>query len=92
MLNVHWGDKIQATYPAGIRVSGTDRPNFLADILASIRELNVNITSANAYSRKDTSAVCDFVIDVTDQSQLNSIIFAIRKVEGVYSVKRSNLA
>jgi GTP pyrophosphokinase len=92
LLNVHWGGKAQAAYPAGIRVKGTDRPNFLADILASIREMNINITSANAYSRKDASAICDFVIEVIDQSQLNSIIYAIRKVDGVYSVKRSNLA
>jgi GTP pyrophosphokinase len=92
LLTVNWGGKSQAAYPAGIRVKGNDRPNFLADILASIRELNVNITSANAYTRKDSSAICDFVIEVTDQSQLNTIIYAIRKVEGVDSVRRSNLA
>jgi guanosine-3',5'-bis(diphosphate) 3'-pyrophosphohydrolase len=91
LLSVHWGSKVQATYPAGIRVRGTDRPNLLADILASIREMNVNINAANAYSRKDTSAICDLIIQVTDQSQLNSIIYAIRKVDGVDSVKRSNL-
>ncbi len=91
LLSVHWGEKVQATYPAGVRVKGTDRPNFLADILASIRELNVNIAAANAYSRKDSTAVCDFLIEVNDQSQLNSIIYAIRKVDGVYSVKRSNV-
>ncbi|RJP26008.1 MAG: bifunctional (p)ppGpp synthetase/guanosine-3',5'-bis(diphosphate) 3'-pyrophosphohydrolase [Candidatus Abyssobacteria bacterium SURF_5] len=92
LLTVNWGGKIQASYPAGIRVKGTDRPHLLADILASIRELNVNINAANAYIRKDGSAVCDFVIEVTDQSQLNSIIYTIRKVDGVYSVKRSAVA
>lgn len=92
LLSVNWGGKSQAAYPAGIRVKGMDRPNFLADILASIRELNVNITSANAYTRRDSSAICDFVIEVSDQSQLNTIIYAIRQVEGVDSVRRSNLA
>ncbi len=89
LLTVDWDGKGQTTYPAGIRVKAADRPNMLADMLASIRELNVNIASMNAYGRKDSTAVFDFVIDVTDQSQLNAIIYAIRKVDGVYSVKRS---
>lgn len=89
LLEVNWDGKSQATYAASIRVKSTDRPNLLADILTSIRELNVNIESANAYGRKDGTGICDFIIDVTDQSQLNKIIFAIRQVDGVYSVRRT---
>ena len=92
IMNVTWDGKGLSTYPAGIRVKGTDRPGLLADILASIRELNVNIGSANAYNRKDGSALCDFIIEVSDQNQLNKIIFAIRQVDGVSSVKRSSLS
>jgi GTP pyrophosphokinase len=91
MLNVNWDGKMHATYPASIRVKATDRPNLLADILASIRELNVNLQTANAYGRKDGTGICDFTIDVTGQSELNNIIIAIRKVDGVYSVIRSSL-
>jgi GTP pyrophosphokinase len=92
LMTVNWdGRKGQSIYPASIRVKATNRTNLLADILASIRELNVNITSANAYGRKDGTGICDFTIEVTDQSQLNNIIFAIRRVEGVYSVRRSSL-
>ncbi|GAB4344657.1 MAG: bifunctional (p)ppGpp synthetase/guanosine-3',5'-bis(diphosphate) 3'-pyrophosphohydrolase [Candidatus Abyssubacteria bacterium] len=92
LMSVNWdGRKSQGIYPASIRVKATNRTNLLADILASIRELNVNIASANAYARKDGTGVCDFTIEVTDQSQLNNIIFAIRQVEGVHSVRRSPL-
>ncbi|RJP70952.1 MAG: bifunctional (p)ppGpp synthetase/guanosine-3',5'-bis(diphosphate) 3'-pyrophosphohydrolase [Candidatus Abyssobacteria bacterium SURF_17] len=91
LLSVNWDGKKQTTYPASIRVKATDRPNLLADVLASIRELNVNIASANAYGRNDGTAICDFIIEVTDQSHLNTIIYAIRQVEGVYSVRRSSL-
>ena len=91
MLSVNWDGKGSTTYPAGIRVKAADRPNLLADILFSIRELNVNISSANAYGRKDGTAIGDFIIEVTDQNQLNKIIYAIRQVDGVHSVKRSSL-
>jgi GTP pyrophosphokinase len=89
-MNVNWDGKGASTYPAAVRVKAADRPNLLADVLTSIRELNVNIESANAYGRRDGTAICDFTIDVTDQNQLNKIIFAIRQVEGVDSVKRSS--
>ncbi|MBI4831355.1 MAG: bifunctional (p)ppGpp synthetase/guanosine-3',5'-bis(diphosphate) 3'-pyrophosphohydrolase [Candidatus Lindowbacteria bacterium] len=91
LLSVNWDGKTHATYPASIRVKATDRPHLLADILASIRELNVNIQTANAYGRKDGTGICDFTIDVTGQTELNNIIYAIRKVDGVYSVIRSSL-
>jgi guanosine-3',5'-bis(diphosphate) 3'-pyrophosphohydrolase len=91
IMNISWDGKARSTYPAGVRVKAIDRPNLLADILTSIRELNVNILSANAYSRKDGTAICDFTIDVSDQNQLNKIIYSIRQVEGVDNAKRSSL-
>jgi GTP pyrophosphokinase len=92
LLHVNWEGKSRTAYAASIRVKASDRPNLLADILASIRELNVNISSANAYARKDGTGICDFMIDVTDQVQLNNIIYAIKQVAGVYSVRRNSLA
>jgi GTP pyrophosphokinase len=92
LLNVNWDGKSRTAYAASIRVKAADRPNLLADILASIRELNVNISSANAYARKDGTGICDFMIDVTDQVQLNNIIYTIKQVDGVYSVRRNSLA
>jgi GTP pyrophosphokinase len=91
LLAVTWEGRGLSTYRAAIKVKAVDRPNLLADILASIRELNVNITSANAYGHKDGTGIVDFLIDVTDQSQLNKIIYAIRLVDGVTSARRNSL-
>ena len=87
-INVSWEKIVGSRHQARIRVFTIDTPGVLADLSKVISNSGANITSANIATTIGKKAMNDFQVELKDTQQLNGIIKAIEKVNGVLSVER----
>jgi GTP pyrophosphokinase len=89
LVSVEWDASEPATRPVRIAVYiGRDRPGLLADISSAISSRQGNITKAEVTVTEDRRGINHFVVEVTDLSQLQGIMQAIRDVKDVINVER----
>ena len=74
--------------PVTVRVLTSDRPGLLADISQKFSAAGVNISQANCRSTGDDRAVNTFEVAISDLKQLQGVMSAIERIQGVYSVER----
>jgi len=87
-----WARIEEPVVTGAIRVMGVDRPNLLADLLRSFSGLTLNIAFVNArQDDNERTATCDFVVEVTEEAQIDKIIGAVKQVNGVTEVVRTPL-
>ena len=84
-----WAQVEMPSVTRAIRVKANDRPNLLADILQTLSGLILNIVGLNAQrDENNLMAIIDFVLEVTDDDQIDKIIGAAKQVNGVVDVLR----
>jgi GTP pyrophosphokinase len=92
-IAVHWDGQRREAHQVKIRVEvGKDRPGILAEITAAISGLNTNIAHAEIVVTEQRTGLNTFVLEVTDLRQLQSVMQAIQKVDGVVGVERVKAA
>jgi GTP pyrophosphokinase len=72
-----------------IQVEALDRSRLLADVTRALSEQHVNILSASVSTSKDRVAISKFTFEMADATHLDSVLTAVRSVEGVYDVYRN---
>jgi GTP diphosphokinase / guanosine-3',5'-bis(diphosphate) 3'-diphosphatase len=88
-IAVHWDGQRKNAHQVKIRVQiGKDRPGILAEISTAISETNTNIAQAEIRVTEERTGVNTFVLEVKDLRQLQAVMQAIQKVEGVVGVER----
>jgi guanosine-3',5'-bis(diphosphate) 3'-pyrophosphohydrolase len=86
---VSWDGQSKAAHQVRIRVEiGKDRPGVLAAITTAISSTNTNIAHAEVRVTEERTGVNTFVLEVADLRQLQAVMLAIRKVDGVVGVER----
>lgn len=88
MVEVTWGEKTSGIYLVQIQVEALDRSGLLSDITKVLTETHVNILSASVATSRARVAQSKFVFEMSDASHLDSVLSAVRKVEGVFDVYR----
>ncbi|MBQ2750074.1 MAG: bifunctional (p)ppGpp synthetase/guanosine-3',5'-bis(diphosphate) 3'-pyrophosphohydrolase [Clostridia bacterium] len=88
LVNVHWHVSQGTTFPASIQVMAQDRFGLLADIANIIANMRVAIGNMNAKPGQNGFVDLYFSINVTDRTQLDSILKRIHAVRSVIEVKR----
>jgi len=84
-----WAQVEVPSLTRALRVKANDRPNLLADLLQAFSGLILNIAGLNAQrDENDQTAIADFVLEVTDDDQIDKIIGAAKQVNGVVDVLR----
>ncbi len=88
-IAVSWDGKRKEPHQVKIRVEiGKDRPGVLAEITTAISSTNANITQADIRVTEEHIGVNNFVLEVSDLTQLQAAMLAIQKVDGVINVQR----
>jgi guanosine-3',5'-bis(diphosphate) 3'-pyrophosphohydrolase len=87
-IAVEWGGEgSTAKFLVQLLIRSKDRAGLLAEITAVISNAGCNIH--NLESRPDRqNAQVDVNLEIVDRRQLESILVAIRKIQGVYGVER----
>ncbi len=87
-IDVEWDGEMKTLRPVSIQVVSADKPGILASLSQSFNDLGVNISQANCRAMDDAKALNTFSFGVRDLEQLKSVIRALQRVGGVYSVTR----
>ncbi len=87
-IDVEWDGKAKVNHPVAIQVLSADKPGILAHISQSFSDSGINITQAHCRTMEDGRAVNTFHASVADLDQLKSVIRALSRISGVYSVDR----
>jgi len=89
LIQVSWGRRPAAAYPAAVEVRAWDRKGLLHDISAVLSNEKVRVLSLNSEaSRPDGLAMVRFTLEVNDLAQLSDLLRRIETVPGVQRVVR----
>ncbi len=89
-IDVEWdsgGDA--APYTVRLTMQVEDRKGMLAQLSASIADINTNILSLEATTGADAHARIDVTVEIKDVKHLEKVIKSLRKVNGVLDVERA---
>jgi GTP pyrophosphokinase len=86
-VDIDWQESEGEVFMVRLAVAGEDRRGLYADICQAISETGTNIRSADLSSR-DGAVFGSMLVEVENQTHLNKVLKAIRKVKGVTDVSR----
>ena len=88
LLEVEWAPTGQSTFLVNIQVEALDRARLLSDITMALSDVHVNILSASLTTSRDRVAKSRFTFEMADAKHLDSVLKAVRSVQGVFDVYR----
>ncbi|MDK2878826.1 MAG: diphosphokinase / guanosine-3,5-bis(diphosphate) 3-diphosphatase [Thermoanaerobacteraceae bacterium] len=88
LIEVKWEGFQETSYPVEIEASAYDRPGVLSDIINIIGDMKTTIDAVNARASKNGVAVIDLVLEINDKQHLETVMQKLRKVHGIYDVRR----
>ena len=89
IVGVKWLPGAASIFLVNIQVEALDRARLLADVTRTLSEQHVNILSAAVSTSKDRVAISRFTFEMADAKHLDSVLAAVRSIEGVYDVYRT---
>ncbi len=89
VVAVTWLAGAASVFLVNIQVEALDRSRLLADVTRTLSEQHVNILSAAVSTSKDRVAISRFTFEMADAKHLDSVLAAVRGIEGVYDVYRT---
>jgi guanosine-3',5'-bis(diphosphate) 3'-pyrophosphohydrolase len=89
VVGVNWLPGAGSVFLVNIQIEALDRSRLLADVTRTLSEQHVNILSAAVSTSKDRVAISKFTFEMADAKHLDSVLAAVRNVEGVYDVYRT---
>lgn len=89
VVGVSWLAGAASIFLVNIQIEALDRARLLADVTRTLSEQHVNILSAAVSTSKDRVAISKFTFEMADAKHLDSVLAAVRNVEGVYDVNRT---
>ncbi len=89
VVGVSWLAGAASVFLVNIQVEALDRARLLADVTRTLSEQHVNILSAAVSTSKDRVAISKFTFEMADAKHRDSVLAAVRNVEGVYDVYRT---
>jgi GTP pyrophosphokinase len=89
VVSVSWLAGAASIFLVNIQIEALDRARLLADVTRTLSEQHVNILSAAVSTSKDRVAISKFTFEMADAKHLDSVLAAVRNVEGVYDVYRT---
>ena len=88
LIDAQWQVKEDATFTASIKVIAHKSDNNIGKLTNLITGLKINIKGFDAKDVGD-NFICTLIIDVKNKAELNSAITAIRNLNNIISVYRS---
>ncbi|CCI53177.1 RelA/SpoT family protein [Nostocoides jenkinsii] len=92
LVEVSWDLGPGTLFRVHIEVLALDREGLLSDITRVLADNGVNILGANVSTNKDRFAVLHFQFEMGDSTHLDHVTKAVKKVIGVFEIKRGGSA
>ena len=88
LVDVSWTPGKGSVYLVNIQVEALDRARLLSDVTRALSDQHVNILNASVTTSRDRVAMSRFTFEMADPSHLDTILRAVRGIDGVYDVYR----
>lgn len=87
VVEVEW-TSTKGLFMVKIQVEALDRRNLLSDVTRVLSDHGVNIISGTITTGSDRVATSQFSFEMADPQHLNTLLAAVRKIDGVFDVYR----
>jgi len=88
LIDVKWEGFEETSYPVEIQASAHDRPGILSEVINLVSDMKTNIDAINARTTKDGVAVIDMILEINNKQHLENVMQKIKKINGIYSIRR----
>ena len=88
VIEVEWDHDQPATFVVSVEVEALDRSKLLRDVAQVLSEYHVNILSCTSQTSTDRVAKFRFDFELADPNHLESILWAVKRVDSVYAAYR----
>lgn len=88
LVRVHWDESFDSEFQVNVCLTANDRASLLADVTMAIGEFKLYLNSLNARTVKNDVAIIEMSLIIKNMEQLDKVIKALMRVEGVISVTR----
>jgi GTP pyrophosphokinase len=88
LVEVDWDLSATGTHPVKVSVLAVDKTGMLANVSTAISGCHANISRAEITTREDRKALLDFTVEIADLAQLNRVLKAVERVDGVITARR----
>ncbi len=87
-IDVKWDTDKKTSYQAEIQIKATDRSGLLTEITQLLTDMKLTVTSLNARTNKEKTALINMTLEIKDIEQLKELMKKIKRLEGVIDVYR----
>lgn len=87
LIEVAWGPRLEANYPADLIVLALDRPGLLRDVSEVLVREKLNVVGVNSVSRRG-EAQMSFTVEVHDIAALRRALAQVSEIPGVFAARR----
>ena len=87
VVEVAW-TSTKGVFMVKIQVEALDRRNLLSDVTHVLSDHDVNIIAGSIATGSDRVATSQFSFEMADPQHLNTLLAAVRKIDGVFDVYR----
>ncbi|MCM3339466.1 bifunctional (p)ppGpp synthetase/guanosine-3',5'-bis(diphosphate) 3'-pyrophosphohydrolase [Paenibacillus sp. MER TA 81-3] len=88
IIDVAWGESVEANYSVDIEITGMDRRGFLNEVLQAVSESKTNIAAVSGRSDRNKLAMIHMTILIRNTDHLQAVVEKIKRVKDVYTVQR----
>ena len=88
LIDVEWAPSASSVFLVQLQVEALDRSRLLSDVTRVLSDHHVNILSASVHTSRDRVALSRFTFEMGDPTHLDTVIRAVRKIDGVFDVYR----
>ncbi|QYG93389.1 bifunctional (p)ppGpp synthetase/guanosine-3',5'-bis(diphosphate) 3'-pyrophosphohydrolase [Iamia sp. SCSIO 61187] len=88
LIEVEWDQSGSGSFTAAVEIKALDRPRLLGDTSSAFADLDINILACESRSDPDRDTTMRFEVELGDPSHLDSVLRAIRGLDGVFEAYR----
>lgn len=89
LIEVDWGEEVQAAYAVDISIDAYDRPGLLRDITSVLLHEQINVLASNTYTdSKIAIAHMVLTLEIAAVEQLSRILDKIAQIPNVMDIRR----
>jgi GTP diphosphokinase / guanosine-3',5'-bis(diphosphate) 3'-diphosphatase len=88
VIEVEWDADRAGMFVVGLELVALDRSRLLADVTRVLAEQHVNILSSSSQTGADRVSRMRFEFELADAAHLDSLVGALKRIDGVYEVYR----
>lgn len=90
LIDVSWENTKDTAYLSRLKIVCSDRDGLVLEVANLVSETKVSLKSINARSTKDSIAIVEITVEVSNTDQLNLLIKKIKKLKDIIEVTRNS--